>query len=125
MALSKRIFPFRKLALLIPASGCARFRANEVEIEAVLQAASVDGVELDNLTERLAQEGLCQPSFLESQQLGVAIFTCWSNIRNPGIKLKQLKLGMNPHPKNIHGAAISIEARVGNMLIIRRHPYRA
>ena len=88
----------------------------------MLQAASVDGVELDNLTERLAQEGLCQPSFLESQQLGVAIFACWSNIRNPGIKLKQLKLGMDPHPNNIYGTAIGIEAWIGNMLIIGRYP---
>ena len=37
---------------------------------------------------------------------------------------KQLKLGMNPHPINIYGAAISIETRVGDMLIIGGHPQR-
>jgi hypothetical protein len=35
---------------------------------------------------------------------------------------KQLKFGMNSHPINIYRATISIETRVGNMLIIGRHP---
>lgn len=39
------------------------FGANEVEIEAVLQAASVDGVELDSLTDRMARETYVSQAF--------------------------------------------------------------
>src|SRR5690242_5093240 len=39
--------------------------------------------------------------------------------------MRQLKLGMNPHPENIYGAAIGIEARVGNMLIVCSYPQGA
>lgn len=39
------------------------FGSNEVEIEAVLQATSVDGAELDRLTERLALEAYVSQAF--------------------------------------------------------------
>jgi hypothetical protein len=50
-------------------------------------------------------------------------FTVSENIKNPfWIRLKQLKLGMDSHPVNIYRAAIGIEARIGNMLIVGGHP---
>src|SRR5690242_6390111 len=39
--------------------------------------------------------------------------------------MRQLKLGMNPHPENIYGTAVGIEARVGDMLIVCSYPQGA